>query len=511
VRDGLRAAGSASASIHSSPNDAESLPPLLRTAVGALSFDASPEQALSDALAEPAPHRLDDGNALRPGFDPELDAERSLRDDSRRVLATLQLDYAQRYGVASLKIKHHAQLGYVIEAPAAAVEKLRDQPELTLRQGMANGARFTTPELSDLDRRISEAGERAAARERVVFGSLVQTTLAHADALAACADALAVLDVVQSAAKLAEPGTWCRPLVTDDDAFLVNGGRHPVVEAALAGHAQFVPNDCDLSPEQRVLLLTGPNMAGKSTFLRQNALIVVLAQAGLPVPAESASIGVVDRLFSRVGAADDLARGRSTFMVEMTETAAILHQAGPRSLVVVDEIGRGTATLDGLAIAWAVLEALHSAIRCRTIFATHFHELAGLAERLTRLKPHTMRVKEWKGTVVFLHEVAAGAAGRSWGVHVAELAGVPAPVVRRAASLLATFEKQRGPANAPLGALPLFAAAPSPPTEDAPSAGTDALAEAIAILEPDQMSPRDALDALYRLKAMLTVCGAPPN
>jgi DNA mismatch repair protein MutS len=339
----------------------------------------------------------------------------------------------------------------------------------------------------------------------------VQAALTHADALAACADALAVLDAVQSAAKLAEPGTWCRPTVTDDDAFLVNGGRHPVVEAALAGHAQFVPNDCDLSPEQRVLLLTGPNMAGKSTFLRQNALIVVLAQAGLPVPAESASIGVVDRLFSRVGAADDLARGRSTFMVEMTETAAILHQAGPRSLVVVDEIGRGTATLDGLAIAWAVLESLHSAIRCRTIFATHFHELAELAERLPRIKPHTMRVKEWKGTVVFLHEVAAGAAGRSWGVHVAELAGVPAPVVRRAASLLATLEKQRGPANAPLAALPLFAVAPTPPTEDAPCAEADPLAEAVAALEPDRMTPRDALDALYRLKAILGVSDVAAN
>ena len=436
---------------------------MLRTACAALHVDPSLEQTLTAALADPAPHRLDDGNAILPGFDPELDAERALRDDSRRVLATLQLDYAQRYGVASLKIRHHAQLGYVIEAPAAAVEKLRDFPELTLRQGMANGARFTTPELSDLDRRISEAGERAAARERAVFAHLVQTALAQAEALAACADALALLDAIQSAAKLAEAGTWCRPQVTDDDAFLVRAGRHPVVEAALAGHAQFVPNDCDLSPDQRVLLLTGPNMAGKSTFLRQNALIVVLAQAGLPVPAEGATIGVVDRLFSRVGAADDLARGRSTFMVEMTETAAILHQAGPRSLVVVDEIGRGTATLDGLAIAWAVLEALHSAIRCRTIFATHFHELAELADRLPRLKPHTMRVKEWKGSVVFLHEVAAGAAGRSWGVHVAELAGVPAPVVRRAASLLASLEKHGGPlgaAGAPLTALPLFAAAP---------------------------------------------------
>jgi DNA mismatch repair protein MutS len=304
-------------------------------------------------------------------------------------------------------------------------------------------------------------------------------------------------------------------VVTDGEEFLVKSGRHPVVEAALAGRAACVPNECDLSPEQRVQLLTGPNKAGKSTFLRQNALIVVLAQAGLPVPAEAATIGVVDRLFSRVGAADDLARGRSTFMVEMTETAAILHQAGPRSLVVVDEIGRGTATLDGLAIAWAVLEALHSAIRCRTIFATHFHELAQLADRLPRLKPHTMRVKEWKGTVVFLHEVAAGAAGHSWGVHVAELAGVPAPVVRRAATLLASLEKHGGPlgaAGAPLAPLPLFAVSSAQPDAEAPSASdADPLVTAIAALEPDQMTPREALDALYRLKAILTVPDAAAN
>jgi DNA mismatch repair protein MutS len=464
---------------------------------------------LTQALADPAPHRLEDGNVIRPGYDGELDAERSLRDDSRRVLATMQLDCAQRYGVASLKIKHHAQLGYVIEVPAAAVEKLRAFPELTLRQGMANGARFTTPELAELDRRIAEAGERAAARERAVFAHLVRRALDHADALAACADALALLDAAQSAAKLAESGTWCRPVVTDTDEFQIRAGRHPVVEAALAGHAAFVPNHCDLSPERRVLLLTGPNMAGKSTYLRQNALIVVLAQACLPVPADSARIGVVDRLFSRVGASDDLARGRSTFMVEMTETAAILHQAGPRSLVVVDEIGRGTATLDGLAIAWAVLEALHSAIRCRTIFATHFHELAELADRLPRLAPHTMRVKEWKGTVVFLHEVAEGAAKRSWGVHVAELAGVPAPVVRRSAQLLALMEKHGGPlgAGAPLGALPLFAGAtaddPPPPADE-----IDLLHAAMTELDPDRLSPREALEALYRLKALLPVSAA---
>ncbi|MDR3538307.1 MAG: DNA mismatch repair protein MutS [Acetobacteraceae bacterium] len=506
LRDGLAAAATI-ATLLEGP-----LPPALQLARAALPTDLSLARELTAALADPTPHRLEDGNAIQAGYDGELDAHRALRDDSRRVLTTKQLDYAQRFGVASLKIRHHAQLGYIIEAPAAAVEKLRGFPELTLRQGMANGARFTTPDLSELDRQIAEAGERASARERAVFAHLVRAALEQADPLATCADALALLDVAQSAAKLAESGTWCRPEVRDDDAFLVKGGRHPVVEVALAGHAAFVPNICDLSPDRRVLLLTGPNMAGKSTFLRQNALIAVLAQAGLPTPAEAVQIGIVDRLFSRVGAADDLARGRSTFMVEMTETAAILHQAGPRSLVVVDEIGRGTATLDGLAIAWAVLEALHSAIRCRTIFATHFHELAGLADRLPRLKPHTMRVKEWKGGVVFLHEVAEGAAGRSWGVHVAELAGVPAPVVRRAGSLLTALEKHHSPlaAGAPLGALPLFAAADpvaaEPPAAEPPQlTEPDALHRAIGDLDPDRLTPREALDALYRLKALTTV------
>lgn len=496
VRDGL----GATAAVHAALNGP--LPLVLADARSALAADPMIARTLSDALADPPPHRLEDGNAIRPGFDGDLDGERSLRDDSRRVLATLQRDLAQRYGVASLKIKHHAQLGYVIEVPSAAVEKLRGLPEMTLRQGMANGARFSTAELVELDRRVSEAGERAAARERTIFAALVRTTLDHAGRLAAAADALALVDAAQSAARLAESGSWCRPVVTDGEDFEICAGRHPVVEAAIAGQAAFVPNHADLSPDRRLLLLTGPNMAGKSTFLRQNALIAVLAQAGLPVPADAARIGVVDRLFSRVGASDDLARGRSTFMVEMTETAAILHQAGPRSLVVVDEIGRGTATLDGLAIAWAVLEALHSAIRCRTIFATHFHELAELADRLPRLRPHTMRVKEWKGSVVFLHEVAEGAARRSWGVHVAELAGVPAPVVRRAAQLLASLEKHGGPlgAGTPLGALPLFAT----PAEQPPPAD-DALRDALAALEPDRMSPRDALDALYRLKTLLAV------
>ena len=496
MRDGLAAARDAAEAL------AGPLPPALAASHAVLAMPLPLGATLATALADPAPARVEDGGAIRTGYDEELDAHRALRDDSRRVLASMQLDLAQKYGVASLKIRHHMQLGYVIEVPAAAVESLRAFPELTLRQGMANGARFTEPGLSDLDRRVTEAGDRAAAREKRVFKHLTEATLAEAEALAARADALALLDVAQSAATLAASGAWCRPVVTDDTAFLIRGGRHPVVEAALAGQAAFVPNACDLSPERRVLLLTGPNMAGKSTFLRQNALMAVLAQAGLPVPAEEARMGVVDRLFSRVGAADDLARGRSTFMVEMTETAAILNQAGPKSLVVVDEIGRGTATTDGLAIAWAVLESLHSAVRCRAIFATHFHELAELADRMPRIRPHTMRVKEWRGSVVFLHEVAEGAAGRSWGVHVAALAGVPKPVVRRAAALLTMLEKQHTPLA--MNTLPLFAAATAVNDDDAPETPPDdAVSRALIAIDPDRLTPREALEALYALKALL--------
>ncbi len=496
LRDGLAAAHTCAVTLDGP------LPAVLASARDALTPAPGLHAVLAAALAEPAPLRLEEG-AIATGFDGELDAERALRDDSRRVIAALQLDYAQKYGVASLKIRHHAQLGYVIEAPAAAVEKLRAFPELTLRQGMANGARFASGELSELDRRIDEAAGRAAARERAIFAKLSGRALHHADALAACAGALALLDVLQSAARLAEPGTWCRPQVSDDSAFDITAGRHPVVEAALAGQAAFVPNGCALPPERRVVLLTGPNMAGKSTFLRQNALAAILAQAGLPVPAAAAHIGVVDRLFSRVGAADDLARGRSTFMVEMTETASILHRAGPRSLVIVDEIGRGTATLDGLAIAWAVLEALHNTIRCRVIFATHFHELAQLTAELPRLAPHTMRVKEWKQDVVFLHEVAAGAGGRSWGVHVAKLAGVPAPVVKRAGVLLAALELRAGRIT-DAGALPLFAAA-APQTAAPEPAAADPLRQALAEVDPDRLTPREALEELYRLKSLFAV------
>ncbi len=448
---------------------------------------------LRAALVATPPARSGDAESIRPGFDAELDSERQLRDESRRVVAGMQSAFARQFGVPNLKIRYHAQLGYVIEVPSSAIDTLREFPELLLRQGLASAARFSHPELVALDQRIAEAHGRAAARESWILAMLRRRVVADAERLAAVAETLAGLDVAQSAASLVTGLRWCVPQLTSDAAFEILGGRHPVVEAALPPGQSFIANDADLSPDHRLMLLTGPNMAGKSTFLRQNALMVVLAQAGLPVPADSARIGLVDRLFSRVGAADDLAAGRSTFMVEMIETASILNQAGPRSFVIIDEIGRGTGTRDGLAIAQAVLEALHGTIRCRAIFATHFHDLTVLAEALPRLSLRTMRVKEWRGEIVFLHEVIDGAAARSWGVHVAKLAGVPASVVRRAEFLLRAAER----ADRTAQPLPLFDATAG--SSAGPDDGSRVI-EALAAMDPDQMTPRDALSAIYALR-----------
>ena len=366
---------------------------------------------------------------------------------------------------------------------------------------MANAARFTTVELGELERRIASAGDKALALEIEFFAGLVGLVNAAAETIAAVGAALSLLDVLAGLAELAAEADYCRPRVDDSARFEVAGGRHPVVEAALVSQqaGSFVANDCDLGPRQRLWLVTGPNMAGKSTFLRQNALIAVLAQIGSYVPAKEAHIGVVDRLFSRVGAADDLARGRSTFMVEMVETAAILNQAGPRALVILDEIGRGTATFDGLSIAWATLEHLHEVNGCRALFATHYHELVALGARLPALAPHAMRVKEWRGDVVFLHEVAPGAADRSYGIHVAKLAGLPAAAVTRAEEVLATLEQgeQAGALARLADDLPLFAAPNS-----ARSKGPSAVEKALAALEPDQLTPREALEELYRLRRL---------
>lgn len=489
IRDALGAAAAAAEVLAGAP-----------APLGALAATLGAGEALrarlAAMLAAAPPLRLEDGGAIADGVDDTLDAARALARDSRAVIAAMQGALADTYGVPQLRIRHHAQLGYVIEVPQAAAERLRGHPDLTLRQGMANGARFSSGPLAELDERIVRAAGDAIARERALFAALVEATLGFAS-LPAIADALASLDVAQGSAALAAERGWCLPELARDETFRLSACRHPVVEAALEAGQRFTPNDCDLSPERRLMLLTGPNMAGKSTFLRQAALAVVLAQSGLPVPAAAARIGLVDRLFSRVGAADDLARGRSTFMVEMIETAAILHAAGPRSLVVVDEIGRGTSTLDGLAIATAVLEALHTAIRCRAIYATHFHELAAHAAALPRVCLHTMRVREWRGEIVFQHEVVPGAAGRSWGVHVARLAGVPAPVVARARAVLAELERS-GAARPE--SLPLFATAAA---SEAVRVAADPVREALAALDPDAITPREAQEALYRLRALL--------
>ncbi|BDG75241.1 DNA mismatch repair protein MutS [Roseomonas fluvialis] len=511
IRDGLARAEVMAAAL----DDAQAIPPippLLAAARAALVPPGSPRAELLRALADPLPARLDDGGLVAPGYDGELDALKRLSAGAREAIAALQMDLAQAWGVASLKIRHHQQFGFLAEVPAAAGERLlreapKDGPQAPVhRQTMANAMRFTCTALAELDRRVAEAGEQAGKRERFIAQHLRRLCLAAGPDIAAAAAAMAEIDVHAAAAELAADGRWCRPDITDRADFAVVAARHPVVEAALArarGPA-FVPNDADLSAGRRLCLLTGPNMAGKSTFLRQNALLVILAQAGLFVPAESARLGLVDRLFSRVGAADDIAGGRSTFMVEMAETAAILNQATARSLVVLDEVGRGTSTWDGLAIAWAVLEALHDRIRCRTIFATHFHELTALAGKLPELVPAAMQVREWKGEVVFEHRVGPGAAERSWGVHVARLAGVPRPVLARAQEVLRALEARARGLDPLSEELPLFARAAAPPA----APGHPALA-ALAELDADTLSPRDALDALYRLKSLLEESVAP--
>jgi DNA mismatch repair protein MutS len=460
---------------------------------------------LSFLLVEEPPYLARDGGFIVTGAHAPLDELRTLRDESRRVIAMLEGKYKTDSGVSQLRIKHNGVLGYFIEVAQQHADRLMANRELFRhRQTMAGAVRFSTDELASLASRIAEAAESALALETALFGEMCELALAHAEPIAAAADALSVLDVASALGELAVAQRFTRPKVDGSLAFHITRGRHPVVEAALAAShgGPFVANDCDLSPEARGRLwfVTGPNMAGKSTFLRQNALIALLAQMGSFVPAEAAHIGVIDRLFSRVGAGDDLAAGRSTFMVEMVETAAILNQATERSLVILDEIGRGTATYDGLAIAWAAAEHLHESNRSRALFATHYHELTALSERLDAAANVTMKVKEWNDTIVFLHEVTAGAADRSYGIHVAKLAGLPAAVVHRAQSVLAALEEGRE-GHKPLARideLPLFSAAAPPSTTK-----VSAVEETLKTIEPDALTPKQALDALYELKRKL--------
>ncbi|HEY8161828.1 MAG: DNA mismatch repair protein MutS [Methylocystis sp.] len=477
---------------------------IAREAATLANADPALAQEIARSLKESPPLDKRNGDFIREGRDAELDEARALRDESRVVIASLQARYAEATGTR-LKIKHNNFLGFFLELPAAQGEKLLRPPfdaTFTHRQTMADAMRFSTRELVDLQSKIASAADLALARELAIFDALAEKILARAEELQALAQSFARLDVFAALAEVAEKGGWTRPHVDHSLDFEIIGGRHPVVEASLQAQGKaFASNDCDLSGEKagRIAVVTGPNMAGKSTFLRQNALIALLAQAGSYAPAQTARLGVVDRLFSRVGASDDLARGRSTFMVEMVETAAILNCATSRSLVILDEIGRGTATFDGLSIAWATMEHLHEVNRSRALFATHFHELTQLTKRMERLVNLTMKVTDHAGEVVFLHEVVKGAADRSYGVHVAQLAGLPASVVARAHAILAELEAadRRAPVEALIDDLPLFkhvvqSAQPK-----------DALREALAKIDPDRMSPRDALAALYELKAKI--------
>jgi DNA mismatch repair protein MutS len=465
---------------------------------------------LDHALVAEPPLLARDGGFVAAGHDAELDDTRALRDEGRGVIARMQADYAADTGIASLKIRHNNVLGYFIEVTTTHEDRMRALGQTFIhRQTTAGQVRFTTVALSDIESRILNAGNHALALEMQHFVALHQAVMAQSGPIGAAARALAEIDLTCALADLAAEDGWTRPIVDESRAFMVTGGRHPVVERALrrGGAGPFVANDCDLSQGDTpaIWLLTGPNMAGKSTFLRQNALMALLAQAGSFVPATHARIGIVSALFSRVGAADDLARGRSTFMVEMVETAAILNQADDRALVILDEIGRGTATYDGLSIAWATLEHLQAVNRCRTLFATHYHEMTALADRLDGVANATVAVKEWNGDVIFLHEVRRGAADRSYGVQVARLAGLPAPVIDRARAVLQALEEgaregHQRPA-ALIDDLPLFRSTPAPP---APAKAPSTIEARLRDTHPDDLTPIEALRLIYALKADLT-------
>ncbi|MFL6855024.1 MAG: DNA mismatch repair protein MutS, partial [Sphingomicrobium sp.] len=498
LRDGLQASAALKAELEAEPDR----PDLLVTLLPDLGGHAALTDRLGVALVASPPLDMAKGGYIAEDYDAALDALRSASTDGRRAIAALEARYREATGVATLKIRHNAVLGYHIEVAARHADRLMAPDSgFTHRQTLAGVVRFNSPDLHSEASRVVEAGAHALAAEAAHFEELTALAVGAAARIAATADAVARIDVAASNASRAAEGGWCLPHLTDQPCLELEGARHPVVEEALARDGErFVANDCALGPNDRLWLITGPNMGGKSTFLRQVAIAALLAQAGSYVPAARARIGIVDKLFSRVGAADNLSRGRSTFMVEMVETAAILAQATPNSLVILDEIGRGTSTYDGLAIAWAVVEAMHDQVGARTLFATHYHELTRLADRLNALSLHHVRAREWKGELVLLHEVGEGPADRSYGIAVAKLAGLPPLVVARAKSVLSKLEAGRdatGGIAAGLDDLPLFA------TQQVGAPAADPLAEAIAALDPDSLTPRAALEALYALKRLI--------
>lgn len=481
------------------------------------------------ALNDDLPHQTKDGDFIKKDYNAELDEERTLRDESHSIMAELQAEYRKLTGVKNLKIRHNNQFGFFVEVTALNASALQNGPMMDIfrhRQTLANNVRFTTETLVDIEAKITRAADRALDIEKKLFNELRDNITTNSRQISEVCGALAELDVILALALLSEEENYTRPTIDDSTSFDIKNGRHPVVEQALrqAKSGPFIENDCALAKPNgnaktspgdsaNLWILTGPNMAGKSTFLRQNALIAIMAQMGCFVPAKSVHIGLIDRLFSRVGASDDLARGRSTFMVEMVETAAILNQATNRSLVILDEIGRGTATFDGLSIAFAAVEYLHDKCRARALFATHYHELTTLAEKLQGVTNATIEVKEWNDEIVFLHRVIMGAADRSYGIQVAKLAGLPAPVIKRAHEVLAKLESENKKSGAinQLEDLPLFSLdTPEPETSTCNetnnlpimSAYALKLQEELAAINPDDITPKIALELIYRLKSI---------
>ncbi|MGY8985036.1 MAG: DNA mismatch repair protein MutS [Sphingomonadales bacterium] len=510
IKEGLKGAGEIEGLVLHPKGPFQQLGKELKRAQKNLGGHEGIINSLNSALNYDLPLLAREGGFVSKGYHKDLDEYRALRDESRRLIACLESKYKELSGISGLKIKHNNVLGYFADVSPRHGDRLMCEPlsdTFIHRQTLANAVRFSSLELSELAGKISEAGDRALILELEIFEKLTQKCLLFWDKILLTAKALAILDVSTSFAELALTENQSRPRVDESFAFEIKGGRHPVVERALKLGCEelFMANDCDLGVSNRLWLVTGPNMAGKSTFLRQNALITILAQMGAYVPADAAHIGVVDRLFSRVGASDDLAHGRSTFMVEMVETAAILNQAGDRSLVILDEIGRGTSTYDGLSIAWAAVECLHDINRSRALFATHYHELTILSNKLVNLSLHTMKVKEWKGDLIFLHEVAPGSADRSYGIQVAKLAGLPNAVIKRATQVLMSLEKTGNKKNIVdlVDDLPLFKEVVCQFGEIT-SNKTNKWEEKLEEINPDDLSPREALEILYEIKRLKT-------
>lgn len=506
INEALRAGERAVAEI---TRAASGPPALIETALRSLTLSNAPDLAalvedFGRALQDELPALARDGGFIAPGWDAALDEAVSLKADSRQIIAELQTKYADHTGISALKIKFNNVLGYFIDVPARHADPMMQAPlaeTFIHRQTLASNVRFSTAELSELAGRISRADDIAKGRELDIFERFCQQVERVSEPLSAAAQALAELDVAAANAEWASETGSVRPSLEDTPIFEADGLRHPVVEAALRKQGDgFTANDTRLDADgetaPRLALVTGPNMAGKSTYLRQACLAVILAQAGLYAPARKLRLGLADRVFSRVGASDDLSRGRSTFMVEMVETAAILTQATSNSFVILDEVGRGTSTYDGLAIAWAAVEHLHNSNKCRALFATHYHELTGLAEDLPSAMNLSLRAKEWKDELVFLHDVQAGPADRSYGVQVARLAGLPARAVKRAEQVLKKLEA----APDAVDTLPLFAATSEPSAPSEPDLMDHPALKLLENLDPDSLTPREALDVIYKLK-----------